>query len=95
MAAKTVEKLKENINPKCNPWTTILGVIFLIIGLFLVIGNAILDFKRQPEWYWPAGFIGAGVGLLLMKDKMLFAFDAGIDFLIAEYLTKKNKDETE
>jgi len=62
--------LINNANPKHNPITTILGVIFVMISAFMYAVKyflpAFFELKKEVEIHWYAPIIPLGLGLLLL-----------------------------
>ena len=67
--------LIENANPKHNPVTTVVGAIFLVIGVVMFIMKWILPafivYKAELpyEWYTPIIPVIIGLILLFMTDE--------------------------
>lgn len=67
--------LSENLNPKKNPVTSILGGIFILISSmmyvikYIVPGFFVLKSEIPYEWYSPLIPLGIGILLVFINDK--------------------------
>jgi hypothetical protein len=65
----------ENVNPKHNPVTTILGTVFVTISAMMYLMKYVLPafiiFKQDLpyEWYTPILPLGIGILLLFINDE--------------------------
>jgi hypothetical protein len=66
-------KMISNANPKKNPWTTIIGIICLVLGLGYIVGPSIGIKVTMDEWKVYCFFI-SGAGLLIMPDDITSIF---------------------
>lgn len=73
--------MKNNINPKLNPITTILGSVFATIGLLIFMLPMFVELKHDytSQWYVPTIFIVSGVALLLTPDRFIGGLNKVID----------------
>lgn len=64
----------KNIDPKKNPWTTIIGIVFLVIGL----GTILMPLYAKPEndisEILKYIFLVSGVGLVLAPEAIINIF---------------------
>lgn len=70
-----IKKMKiENINPKTNPKTSIIGFVLFAIGLVLVLMPMFYEPKERLPEYVNWLFLASGFGLLLVPDTILDVF---------------------
>lgn len=62
--------LIENVNPKRNPYTSLIGVLFLLISAMMLIVQYIVPvffvLKQEIPYSWWVPFIPLGIGILLI-----------------------------
>lgn len=64
----------ENINPKTNPKTSIIGFVLFATGLVLVLMPMFYEPKERLPEYVNWLFLASGFGLLLVPDTILDVF---------------------
>lgn len=80
------KKMKNNINPKTNPITTILGAVLLTIGLGSFIMPMFLELREDLNIYLKAAFTLSGFLCLLAPDALVgIVTDA-----LKKFLSNKN-----
>jgi CDP-diglyceride synthetase len=62
---------KLNVDPRYNPKTTILGFIFLLIGLGLYCIPYFMELKQEVNHYINGTLICSGIMLVLAPDKVV------------------------
>lgn len=64
----------ENLNPKTNPKTSIIGGLLFTIGLALILMPLFYEAKEKSPEYVNWIFLVSGFGLLLAPDTILDVF---------------------
>lgn len=62
-------KIMNNMNPQKNPFTSILGIVFLVLGLGAIVAPTFGIEVKMEAWLVYA-FILGGAGLLLIPDDL-------------------------
>lgn len=90
--------MSENINPKHNPATTGLGILFMLISVvmysikYILPAFIVLKEEMPYEWYTPMIPLGLGLLLLFMTDNY-FAEMFGLSKKIVEKVSGTDKKE--
>ena len=69
----------DNVNPKQNPITTIIGGVLIIVSLILFIVPVFVETVEEVNWYMPTGIGVVGILLLLSPDTLLGIIKAKSD----------------
>lgn len=82
---KVIEKAHgtmQNIDPKKNPYTTIVGIALIIIALAPYGFGSFYELKSVPDWRLHTGIFLFGFGTLFFSDKFFGMIGDGIGILI-------------
>lgn len=74
--------LVNNINPRKNPKTNLIGYGFLILSIILTILNSIEIPYINIDWYSPIITVFIGLGLIISPDKLFIGLRDMINKII-------------
>ncbi|WP_416440450.1 hypothetical protein ACH3O9_11275 [Leeuwenhoekiella sp. A16] len=77
-----MERIKE------NPLSTIIGLLFIIVGFSLLIIYLFFETRKEISFFWVPGCWAAGLMLLFAKDKLLDIITLGLSRLVDDTVKK-------